>query len=306
MSKDNKYISVNSLISTTQNDGYKFFLKNKDAYENKEMFQKLDDENQSYDDKFNNYKNNYFCQELTQTNHLNKEFSLPMENFVNAFNQTFNEQKKTDEEKDNLTNEDIEDDIQDERKSQDNNLIITINKNGIHKKFETIKYTYKIGNKISRRKSGRKQNIIAKIIRNFIQDIIPLWVKCIEPGKNNKLNKDKIINNFKNYWGVSLFEIFQNQINISNYSKKDITYIKLQFTLKEAFICFESKESFKRKNILFNVLNRLKLNEVNYNEKSFFNALEDIYYYIKRKAENEEEVNKFKKAFDDIIKDLSD
>ena len=282
MSKDNKYVSVNSLISTTQNDGYKFFLKNKDAYENKEMFQKLDDENQSYDDKFNNYKNNYFCQELTQTNHLDKEFSLPMENFVNAFN------------------------MQEKRKSQDNNLIITINKNGIHKKFETIKYTYKIGNKISRRKSGRKQNIIAKIIRNFIQDIIPLWVKCIEPGKNNKLNKDKIINNFKNYLGVSLFEIFQNQINISNYSKKDITYIKLQFTLKEAFTCFESKESFIRKNILFNVLNRLKLNEVNYDEKSFFNALEDINYYIKRKAENEEEANKFKKAFDDIIKDLSD
>ena len=307
MSKVTKYISLNSLISTTQYDKYKFLLENDDTYENKEIFQKQDDENQSYDDKCINLgKNNYFCHENMQTNHLNNNLFSPMKNFVDAYKQTFNEQKETNEVKSNLTNKDIEDESQEDIKSQDNNLIITINKKDTKKIFETTKYFYKIGNKISRRKSGRKQNIIAKIIRNFIQDIIPSWIKCIKPGKNNKLNKDEIINNFKKHKNIKLSDIFKNQIIISNNTKDDINYIKLEFTLKEAFLCFKSRESSKRKDILLDVLNRLKLNEEKFNEKNFFEDFDDIDCYIKRKAENGENLNKLEKAFSEIISDLSD
>ena len=307
MSKVTKYISLNSLISTTQYDKYKFLLENDDTYENKEIFQKQDDENQSYDDKCINLgKNNYFCHEHMQTNYLNNNLFLSTKNFVDAYKQTFNEQKETNEVKSNLTNKDIEDESHEDIKSQDNNLIITINKKDTKKIFETTKYSYKIGNKISRRKSGRKQNIKAKILRNFIQDIIPSWIKCIKPGKNNKLNKDEIINYFKKYKDIKLSEIFQNQINISNYTKEDINYIKLYFTLKEAFLCFESRESSKRKDILLNVLNILKLDEAKYDQKNFFEDFDDVGCYIKRKAENGENLNKLEKAFSEIISDLSD
>lgn len=307
MSKVTKYISLNSLISTTQYDKYKFLLENDDTYENKEIFQKQDDENQSYDDKCINLgKNNYFCHEHMQTNYLNNNLFLSTKNFVDAYKQTFNEQKETNEVKSNLTNKDIEDESHEDIKSQDNNLIITINKKDTKKIFETTKYSYKIGNKISRRKSGRKQNIKAKILRNFIQDIIPSWIKCIKPGKNNKLNKDEIINYFKKYKNIKLSEIFQNQINISNYTKEDINYIKLYFTLKEAFLCFESRESSKRKDILLNVLNILKLDEAKYDQKNFFEDFDDVGCYIKRKAENGENLNKLEKAFSEIISDLSD
>ena len=315
ISKDDNCLSINSFKSTLENDECQFLLDNKDIYENKDIFKISDDENQSYDDKYINFdKNNYFYHEHMESNHFSKKSIFPMEGFIGAFNQTFKDKKETDEAKDNLINKDdkttilfiMKDNRQDDLKNQENNITIKLDKKDNNKLFKTIKYSYKIGNKISRRKSGRKQNIKTKIIRNLIQDIIPSWIKCIEPGKNNKLNKNEIINNFKKNKGIKLSEIFKNQINRFNYAKKDIIYIKLEFTLKEVFLCFVREELSQRKTILLNVLNRLGLDIASYDEKIFFNHLDNKNYYIEIKAEDMEETDKLEKAFSEIISDLSD
>jgi hypothetical protein len=72
--------------------------------------------------------------------------------------------------------------------------------------FKIINNSFKYGNNFPRKKAIRKQNMKQKILRNFIQELIPSWIYGRKPTKNERLNRDDIIKiikmiyiNIKNY-----------------------------------------------------------------------------------------------------------
>ena len=167
------------------------------------------------------------------------------------------------------------------------------------KRHSSEELTYKIGNKL-KYNSKRKENVENKLKRNFIQDIIPNWVKCIKTGKKNKLNRDYLIFNFKNYLHKKLREIYKEQLE--TYINDIFIGVKLEFTLKEAFICLASEEM--RMSTLQTVLSRLKINFEKFEkEKFFFEFNKDI--YIEEKSNDDKERDQIKKAFSSIINDIS-
>ena len=167
------------------------------------------------------------------------------------------------------------------------------------KRHSSEELTYKIGNKL-KYNSKRKDNVDNKIKRNFIQDIIPNWVKCIKTGKKNKLNRDYLIFNFKNYLHKKLREIYKEQLE--TYINDIFIGVKLEFTLKEAFICFASEEM--RMSTLQTVLSRLKINFEKFEKEKFFIEFnKDI--YIEEKSNDDKERDQINKAFSSIINDIS-
>ena len=167
------------------------------------------------------------------------------------------------------------------------------------KRHSSEELTYKIGNKL-KYNSKRKENVENKLKRNFIQDIIPNWVKCIKTGKKNKLNRDYLIFNFKNYLHKKLREIYKEQLE--TYINDIFIGVKLEFTLKEAFICFASEEM--RMSTLQTVLSRLKINFEKFEKEKFFIEFnKDI--YIEEKSNDDKERDQINKAFSSIINDIS-
>lgn len=158
---------------------------------------------------------------------------------------------------------------------------------------------YKIGNKL-KKKSLRIDNLENKIFRNFVQDIIPNWVKCIKTGKKNKINRDYLIFNYKNYLHKKLAEIYKDQLEI--YKDDIFNSVKLEFTLKEAFLCFAVEEM--RISILQIVLSRLKPNCIKIDKEKFF-AEFDKEIYIEQKSNDDKEKSQFNKAFSSLINDIS-
>lgn len=238
---------------------------------------------------------------------------------------------KNDDKKDNNINSiNIEikkdaDKIGDENKNNDKNLsFININNSTQYQIFSVKTISSNTGNKmINKRISFRIQNKKSKILRNFIQEVIPSWIYGDKPKKKDKINRNNIINNFKQNKNLKLSGIyikdnksdlikkditlinsiiFQNEMNKSDYMFKSIKY---EFTLKEAFLCFESEDISKRKKILSNVLERLNVNNL-IDENLFFEGLDNRVSYINGLELNDEKYcEHYYKAFEEIIKDLT-
>ena len=97
-----------------------------------------------------------------------------------------------------------------------------------------------------------------------------------------------------------LREIYKEQLE--TYINDIFIGVKLEFTLKEAFICFASEEM--RMSTLQTVLSRLKINFEKFEkEKFFFEFNKDI--YIEEKSNDDKERDQIKKAFSSIINDIS-
>ena len=238
---------------------------------------------------------------------------------------------KNDDKKDNNINSiNIEikkdaDNIGDENKNNDKNLsFININNSTQYPIFSVNTISSNTGNKlVNKRISFRIQNKKSKIVRNFIQEVIPDWIYGDKPKKKDKINRNNIINNFKLNKKLKLSDIyikdiksdlikkditlinsiiFQNEMNKSDYMFKSIKY---EFTLKEAFLCFESEDISKRKKILSNVLERLNVNNL-IDENLFFEGLDNRVSYINGlELNNEKYYDHYYKAFEEIIKDLT-
>ena len=238
---------------------------------------------------------------------------------------------KNDDKKDNNINSiNIEikkdaDKIGDENKNNDKNLsFININNSTQYQIFSVKTISSNTGNKmINKRISFRIQNQKSKIVRNFIQEVIPDWIYGDKPKKKDKINRNNIINNFKQNKKLKLSDIyikdiksdlikkditlinsiiFQNDMNKSDYMFKSIKY---EFTLEEAFLCFESEDISKRKKILSNVLERLNVNNL-IDENLFFEGLDNRVSYINGLELNDEKYcEHYYKAFEEIIKDLT-
>ena len=238
---------------------------------------------------------------------------------------------KNDDKKDNNINSiNIEikkdaDNNGDENKNNDKNLsFININNSTQYPIFSVNTISSNTGNKlVNKRISFRIQNQKSKIVRNFIQEVIPDWIYGDKPKKKDKINRNNIINNFKQNKNLKLSGIyikdnksdlikkditlinsiiFQNEMNKSDYMFKSIKY---EFTLEEAFLCFESEDISKRKKILSNVLERLNVNNL-IDENLFFEGLDNKVSYINGLQFNDEKYyDHYYKAFEEIIKDLT-
>ena len=167
------------------------------------------------------------------------------------------------------------------------------------KRYSSEELPFKIGNNLQI-KSLRKDNMKIKVIRNSIQDIFPNWVGNIKTEKKDKLNRDDLIFNHKKHLNKKLSEIYNGQIDLNE--KDKVIDVKLEFTLKEAFLYFAKKEM--RKSILSSVLSRLKMDLNNFKEDDFFLEF-DKQIYIEQKSENYKESEQYNKAFSSIIGEIS-
>ena len=207
---------------------------------------------------------------------------------------------------------------------KDDDVILGKQKNKInkkHKKYITTKFLNKkrkktiffrtenryiqFGNKLLI-KNFRVPNIKSKTLRIFIQEIIPFWVTNAKPNKHKKLNVNKIINNYKNpeYKDMKISDFISKIIEIHNNIDEDIISIKLQFTLKEAFLCFAKEISSKE--ILRSVLDRLGLKNKRIDVNEFFVGLDTKNMYINGLAEKERDYNNILKAFSQLVEEFND
>ena len=360
--KNKKNSSVNSILSTSGgsvNENYpEIQFEN---YQNPEILgkDKYNDEFSEPEDKLNIDPQKFYYIEKTNNYSNQKEYLTEDELFYKIYD-TFGGNKndsdsemnkdeknneikkkekdkieqeinKNDDKKDNNINSiNIEikkdaDKIGDENKNNDKNLsFININNSTKYPIFSLKTCSRCTGNKlINKRISFRIQNQKSKILRNFLQEVIPGWIYGDKPKKNDKLNRNNIINNFKQNKKLKLSDIyikdnksylikkditlinsiiFQNEMNKSDYMFKSIKY---EFTLEEAFLCFESEDISKRKKILSNVLERLNVNNL-IDENLFFEGLDNKVSYINGlELNNEKYYDHYYKAFEEIIKDLT-
>ena len=176
--------------------------------------------------------------------------------------------------------------------------------------FKTINISFKIGNNFQRTRTIRKSNAKVKIIRNFIQEFIPLWVHGKKISKSEKINRDKIINDYKNpiyvYKKLSFFlkknEMKNKEIIIDDTSNINIIKIKLEFNLKEAFLCFASPTSSQE--ILSDVLKRLKISNESIDSTKFFEKLNYKKEYIYSLANGTKDCENINNAFSELIKEF--
>ena len=175
--------------------------------------------------------------------------------------------------------------------------------------FKIINNSFKYGNNFPRKKAIRKQNMKQKILRNFIQELIPSWIYGRKPTKNERLNRDDIIKNYKNdiykYKKLSFFlskkETSKKDTKNDSPIKSDNIKIKLEFNLRESFLCFASPKL--RDEILSTVLSRLKL----YDKKidpNFFLEFDIKDTYIISLAESQKDLENIKKSFSELIEEF--
>ena len=175
--------------------------------------------------------------------------------------------------------------------------------------FKITNNSIKFGNNFPRKKAIRKQNMKQKIIRNFIQELIPSWIYGRKPTKNERLNRDDIIKNYKNdiykYKKLSFFlskkETSKKDTKNDSPIKSDNIKIKLEFNLRESFLCFASPKL--RDEILSTVLSRLKL----YDKKidpNFFLEFDIKDTYINCLAESQKDLENLKKSFSELIEEF--
>jgi len=232
-------------------------------------------------------------------------FDKENEKLVKSTKNTTNENKSKIEI--NESTKDLNNENQNVKKESNSNKkskINKINRNYLFKVLKIKRYlsediSIKIGNSL-KIKSLRKDNIRNKIIRNFIQDIIPNWVGNIKTKKKDKLNRDDLIFNYKKKLKMKLSEIYKDQFDSNE--KDKVIDVKLEFNLKEAFLYLINCKM--RKTILSSVLNRLKMSLNNFKEDDFSFEF-DKQKYIQQKSDDYKESDQYNKAFTSIIEDIS-
>ena len=207
----------------------------------------------------------------------------------------------------NESTKDLNNENQNVKKESNSNKKSKINKINSNYLFKVLKIkrylsediSIKIGNSLQI-KSLRKDNIRNKIIRNFIQDIIPNWVGNIKTKKKDKLNRDDLIFNYKKKLKMKLSEIYKDQFDSNE--KDKVIDVKLEFNLKEAFLYLINCKM--RESILSSVLTRLKMSLNNFKEDDFSFEF-DKQKYIQQKSDDYKESDQYNKAFTSIIEDIS-
>ena len=108
------------------------------------------------------------------------------------------------------------------------------------------------------------------------------------------------------YKKISFFlkknEMKNKEIIIDDTSNINIIKIKLEFNLKEAFLCFASPTS--RKNILSEVLKRLKISNESIDSTKFFEKLNYKKEYINSLANGTKDCENINNAFSELIKEF--
>lgn len=308
---------------------------NINCYSNPEIFEQDNNDHNSenneicsnINENFNNYKQNLIFLEKTDSFHFlehysEEEITKGMKRAFSANNIYGDEEENFEKKEDKNTEvkqKDYEQDIGNnnikkimsfEQKNNKNNKrpkkkISTKNLNIKRKKpiFKTTNSSYQFGNNLSN-KSFRVSNLKSKTLRNFIQEIIPFWITGKIPKKCEKLNVDKIINDYKNpdYKSMKISEFLNKYIKVPNPFVDEIIKIKLEFTLREAFLCF-AKETLNKK-ILLNVLDRLKLKGKEIDGKLFFQGLDKKAMYINSLIEKEKDYINMQKALSQLIKEF--
>ena len=232
-------------------------------------------------------------------------FDKENEKLVKSTKDTTNENKSKIEI--NESTKDLNNENQNVKKESNSNKKSKINKINSNYLFKVLKIkrylsediSIKIGNNLQI-KSLRKDNIRNKIIRNFIQDIIPNWVGNIKTKKKDKLNRDDLIFNYKKKLKMKLYEIYKDQFDSNE--KDKVIDVKLEFNLKEAFLYLINCKM--RETILSSVLNRLKMSLNNFKEDDFSFEF-DKQKYIQQKSDDYKESDQYNKAFSSIIEDIS-
>ena len=331
MNTSNNFISQ---FSTTINNENAISYPNIKNYENPELieggglgvpkdgdFFSLTEDNINYD------RNNFFYIEKDNKTNTNMQENLSDKNFSKHFFSVFDKNDlfpmNVEDEKKNKTTE-----ISPKSDGKNNSLkkIKVIKKKRINSKstspknlnkkmkrdnfFKTINISFKIGNNFQRTRVIRKSNAKFKIIRNFIQESIPLWVHGKKISKSEKINRDYIINDYKNpiyvYKKLSFFlkknEMKNKEIIIDDIKNNNIIKIKLEFNLKEAFLCFASPTS--RENILSEVLKRLKISNESIDSTKFFERINYKKEYINSLENGTKDCENIKNAFSELIKEF--
>ena len=162
----------------------------------------------------------------------------------------------------------------------------------------------KSGNYLSKN-SKRHQNCKNKIIRNFIQDVLIYWINDGIKNKNfKKINPASIPYNFIENKNLKLKDIYKENIesngmtNISTDLQRNII-IKLNFSLKQAFISFSDENS--RKNILKEVMNENGSENI---EDDIYDKLKTKNDYIKEKQLDLRDKMIFENCFKDLVESL--
>ena len=276
----------------------------------------------SFDEFFSNFDfnvifdyNNYFLNNIPQTNNFEKEFNLF---------QDFKPSKSEKEEEDNEYNEDNNENnklkkeipkkrkrVKNEKKNKDkNNSKIKENK----KIFTSENYFCKIGNIINK-KSYREPNMINMTIRNLIQDIFPNWINSTEKNKEFKIIKlnPGIFNNFDKFKDGKLKDIYSQEITVREKDKehnikvikeaKGIKKDKLNFTFKEALILFFNESSNQ---IIFKVIKKVRKNAKEINVKEFLSGLKGKKEFLAKKGGGKDFTKKLKDILDKIERSYLD
>ena len=219
----------------------------------------------------------------------NENINLGKESSLNI---SINENKINVEDNINISNEFLSDSkiklIKEKKKSKSksNKKVKNVKVKNI-KNFQensTKETTYKIFNinfeksgNIIKKNSKRGQNCRQKIIRNFIQNILPNWINDEKNKRVKKLGKKELKYKYIEYKGKKLKEI---------YKISDNNNIKLNFYFEEAFKAFCHENL--REEILYNVIKRESKNEKKgkiekYNSKDFFIKFKSKKEYINEK-----------------------
>ena len=321
MNTSNNFISQ---FSTRPNNESEISFPNIKYYQNPELIeedkfgtQKDNDFLSFNEDKFNFDRNNFKYIEKDNKINTNMQENLSDENFSKHFYSVFDKNDlfpmNVEDEKKNKTTE-----ISPKSDGKNNSLkkIKAKLQNEVIKKkkrinfFKTNNISFKIGNNFQRTRVIRKSNAKFKIIRNFIQESIPLWVHGKKISKMERINRDNIINDYKNpiyvYKKISFFlkknEMKNKEIIIDDTSNDNIIKIKLEFNLKEAFLCFASPTS--RQTILSEVLKRLKIKNESIDSTKFFEKLNYKKEYIDSLANRTKDCENINNAFSELIKEF--
>ena len=317
MNTSNNFISQ---FSTRPNNESEISFPNIKYYQNPELIeedkfgtQKDNDFLSFNEDKFNFDRNNFKYIEKDNKINTNMQENLSDENFSKHFYSVFdkNDLFPMNVEDEKIKNKTTEISPKSDGKNNSLKKIKAKLQNEVIKKKKRINFfkinniSFKMGNNFQRTRVIRKSNAKFKIIRNFIQESIPLWVHGKKISKSEKINRDKIINDYKNpiyvYKKISFFlkknEMKNKEIIIDDTSNNNIIKIKLEFNLKEAFLCFASPSPTSRQKILSEVLKRLKIGNESIDSTKFFERLNYKKEYINSLTNRTKDCENINNAF---------
>jgi len=184
--------------------------------------------------------------------------------------------------------------------------------------FKIINFNYEKSGHNIKKNSKRHQNCKQKIIRNFIQDILPNWINYGKEGKIlKKICKKKLLYNYINYKCKKLKEIYEicekDIFNASEYNNNITNKLEENIMIKLNFYFEEAFKAFCYENLRGNILLKVKNREFNYyegenNEKSngeeFFIKFKSKKQYINERINDKKDIDLFHESFNELLCEL--